>query len=331
MDSLTSFTHINDSIPDWLARLDDLATQVAEQHSRFTRLTHFSQTKLARVKHDSTESLRPKHDDDTDNTAIAAATSMPPEYSTLPHANLDGVMAAKDVRKRKPGSSLSGASGPPRYRTRSMIIVWYDSAIQEGFEVLVRSIATARNNLRKAKTAASFKARMASLGMEENPFAAAGDFAMLNPKLMRATFERPTHRASNPAQPGHVPAFVEADKELETAQSLCEVAAHQFLRDGDCTEEINGAKARFAACLQIAQREIDVLQEQKPQESAPEDPEDREDPVVELTPIPLSEKAPVSTIKPMGVTGIGSIEVDNESDASSVHIDLSAFRRPRRV
>lgn len=170
MDALKSFTHLTDSIPDWLLKLDQLAIQVAEQHSRFARLSHtqFTGIRLSK-KHDSTESLRPPKDDvDEPATINLAETSVPPKDIPPPsQPAVNNIPLAKDIkRKRKSGSAdLSGASGPRRYRTRSMVIVYYDSAIQEAFESLVRGIAGARNNLRKGKTAASFKARMASIGM----------------------------------------------------------------------------------------------------------------------------------------------------------------------
>lgn len=42
----------------------------------------------------------------------------------------------------------------PRYRTRSMIIVYYDSQVQTAFEDLVKSISGTRNGMRKSKMAA---------------------------------------------------------------------------------------------------------------------------------------------------------------------------------
>lgn len=326
MDALSSFTNLTDSIPDWLAKLDQLAAQVAEQHARFTTLTHFAHVKLTR-KHDSTESLRPQDED-----------GIPPTSNPDPHldgnrdaavpldmsnANVDSAVLLRDVRrKRKPRSSFSGASGPRHYRARSMIIVYYDSAIQEAFESLVRHIASARNVLRKGKTAVSFKARMASLGMDETLFAA--DLGMRNPKTIRSRFAR--NPSTSPAE--DAPAFEEADQHLEAAQSLCEVAAHQFLRDGDCSDEIEGTKTRFHDCLRVAQREADRLRLRTSQESAESVADDTPD---EPKAVALDEKVDLSAVKAATYADVGTIEVDNESDTSSVHIDLTAFRRARRA
>ncbi|KFX95580.1 hypothetical protein O988_05735 [Pseudogymnoascus sp. VKM F-3808] len=65
------------------------------------------------------------------------------------------------LRKRKTESLASAESGKPKHRTRSMIIVYYDSAVQKDFETLVKHISASRNSMRKGKMAA----RMASMRM----------------------------------------------------------------------------------------------------------------------------------------------------------------------
>lgn len=348
MDALTSFTHLTENIPDWLTRLEDLAAQVVEQHTRFTKLSHLSQLRLSRRKRASTESLRPNDDDDVNQT-----TAVPPNDNSsgepgMLSSNSGSAKAMGDVkRKRKCSSVSSGASGARQYRTRSMIIVYYDSAIQDAFESLVRHVASARNNLRKGKTAATFKARMIALGMEENPFMP-GNFAMLSSRKMPVPRSSRTGKPTLPPSrvrkpPERVPAFEEADNDLEAAQNLCEVAAHQFLRDGDCIEEIQGTRLKFESCLRTAQLELELLQQEQQESEEPEDPKTpkseepkkEDNPAEQSTPkmITLSEKVDLSDPQPKTgcYAGINSIEVDDSiSEASSVHLDLSAFRRPRR-
>ena len=345
MDALTSFTHLTENIPDWLTKLEDLAAQVVEQHSRFTKLTHLTQLKLSRRRRGSTESLRPNDDGDINQTtAVPLNENSSSGDPGVLNSNFDSAKAMGDVKRKRKCSTVSGASGIRRYRTRSMIIVYYDSAIQDAFESLVRHIASARNNLRKGKTAATFKARMIALGMEENPFAP-GDFAMLSSRTMPVPRSSRTGKPTLPASrvgkpPERVPAFEEADKDLEAAQNLCEVAAHQFLRDGDCTEEIQGTRLKFYSCLQTAQQEVELLRKEQKKSEEPktpksEEPEKEDIPAEQSTPkiITLSEKVDLSDTQPKTgcYTGINSIEVDDGiSEASSVHLDLSAFRRPRR-
>lgn len=326
MDALTSFTHLTNNIPEWLSKLDDLAVQVAEQHTRFARISqsHFTQYRLSK-KHDSTESLRPPKDDLDDPAAV-----QPPEIPPTSQPNLSTSPLPKEIqRKRKPVSNLSAASGAQKYRTRTMLIVYYDSAIQAAFEDLVRCIAGARNNLRKGKTAVSFKARMLSisLGNDDDDDA----YPTLNPKMMIKRVPR-----SSPP-PDACLRFDQADGDLEAAQNLCEVAAHQFLRDGDCGEELEGTRKRFEDCLKVAQEEVEKLKTEKERDGpadASESTVDAATPInVRAEPVPMAtQKLDVPRIPVVPtLTSNGTIEVDDESDASSVHIDLTAFRRTRRV
>ncbi|KAL8800334.1 MAG: hypothetical protein Q9182_005261 [Xanthomendoza sp. 2 TL-2023] len=342
MDTLKSFTHLADSIPLWLSKLDQLAVQVADQHSRFARIsqTDFTGFRLAK-KHDSTESLRPPKDDvPPPDPPMLAETSLQPKPTEIPptsQPNPTHTPLTKEIRrKRKPASNLSGASGAQRYRTRTMIIVYYDSAIQEAFESLVRDIASARNNLRKGKTAASFKARMLSMGMgdDDNDDDDNDTYPILNPKLIAKRIPRiPPPDAS--------PNFDQADGDLEAAQNLCEVAAHQFLRDGDCEEELEGTRKRFEDCLKVATEQVENLRAEKrkasPADSTESDVNDTPSTLaVENHPVAITAAAAEKLEMPRlpvvpTLTANGTIEVDDDSDAGSVHIDLTAFRRTRRV
>lgn len=329
--SLDSLVHLVDTIPDWLTQLNGLAAQVVEQQSRIPQIPHYPGFGLARKKHDSTESLRPKQKNvgEADDAAIIVnEISLPsgPSRPSSPHK--DGAMFLQEVRrKRKPNSCCSGASGPQRYRTRSMIVVYYDSMIQEAFEQMVRNIAAARNQLRKGRAAVSFKARMASLGVKENSCATTEDITMLNPKVARSTGPRSTRTNLDDLSAAAVHIFEEADNHLEAAQSLCEVAAHQFLRDGDCDEEIQGVRMRLDNCLRLAQKETKSWRpkeegaEGKVKDSCYSGPN-----VVNMT-----DKVDLRVAKSVNCDNICGIEVDDTSDTSSVHIHLDAFRRARRI
>jgi len=350
---LESFTHLTENIPSWLIKLDDLTAQVAEQNARFIRSSEFGE-QLKKKKHNSTESLRPNDDDDNieDNTAVPPTDKyIPPNpsHKCLSHASRpkaaanNALVAAEIRRKRKPGSGHSHASGHARYRTKSMVIVYYDSAIQESFEAVVRNIAGARNTLRKGKTTASFKARMASIGvgMDDDPFSGASKFKMMAPKITRPSM--PSTRLGGPdlLSGGNMTPFEEADKDLETAQSLCEVAAHQFLRDGDCRLEIEGTRKRFQNVLDLAGKEVERLKEEEEQEKAKEatTAEQQTNGVTLTTDTPRAVESVEERVQPkteppppkqVNFTGTGTIEIDDGSDAESIHLDLSAFRRTRR-
>lgn len=233
------------------------------------------------------------------------------------------------LRKRKTESLASAESGKPKHRTRSMIIVYYDSAVQKDFETLVKHISASRNSMRKGKMAA----RMASMRMmadleklgdepdtelevDDAPAAAAGALAsastnspnammasaspgdedddglplpplnfvstrrmgpmreLSSNRALRAGPGAPGVRRAGQAGPGPVGAgrvgagapsrpsglgssiFDELDSGLEWCQSMCEHAAHQFLRDGQCTSEIEGIKSRLQEVWDRAGEEL---------------------------------------------------------------------------
>lgn len=349
---LESFTHLTENIPSWLTKLDDLTAQVAEQNARFIRSSNFGD-QLKKKKHNSTESLRPNdNEDNIQDDAIIPPTDtyIPPNpsHKCLSHASRpkaaanNAIVAAEIRRKRKPGSGQSHASGHARYRTKSMVIVYYDSAIQESFESIVRDIAGARNTLRKGKTTASFKTRMASIGIgvDDDPFAGVAKFKMMAPKLTRPSF--PSTRIGGPEPLGNnegMTCFEDTDRDLETAQNLCEVAAHQFLRDGDCRLEIEGTRKRFQDVLEVAKKQVARFTEEEEQEKAKEEVEAEKNAkdvevgseatqAIDITEEKQSEPTPP---KQINFTSTGTIEIDDGSDTESVHIDLSAIRRTRRA
>lgn len=349
---LDSFTHLTENIPSWFTKLDDLTAQVAEQNARFIRSSNFGE-QLKKKKHNSTESLRPNDIEDNiqDDTIIPPTdTYIPPNpsHKCLSHASRpkaaasNAIVAAEIRRKRKPGSGQSHASGHARYRTKSMVIVYYDSAIQETFESIVRDIAAARNTLRKGKTTASFKTRLASIGigLDEDPFAGVAKFKMMAPKLTRPSF--PSTRLGGPEPPENsegMTCFEGTDRDLETAQNLCEVAAHQFLRDGDCTLEIEGTRKRFQDVLEVAKKQVEKLTAEEEREKAKETAEAEQkakdvevgSETTEAVEITQEKEPELSPLKQINFTGTGTIEIDDGSDAESVHIDLSAIRRTRRA
>jgi hypothetical protein len=64
--------------------------------------------------------------------------------------------------------------------------------------------------------------------------------------------------------------FDELDKGLEWCQSQCEHAAHQFLRDGDCSQEIENIKRKLVEVKETAAKEVERLK--KEEAEAPPEP-----------------------------------------------------------
>lgn len=268
MDGLQSFSSLAESLPQWTQKLETLTAQVSERHAEFAALSRASAgsiSSLRRTKTDSNESLRP-NDAGNDPPTPSAAMPTIADPTTTPAARVEINTDSRRLfhnyriqakRKRNSASIASAMSGTQRLRTRVSLIVYYDSAIQEKFEWLVRKIASARNNLRKGKTSASFQARLSGMNMEESPFDGNQTaVSMRNPNLAR--LPRPQGRFSIS---GYTPeAFDQADKELEAAQTFCEIGAHQFLRDGTCSDELSGTRERFDALLKIAVEQKFILE-----------------------------------------------------------------------
>lgn len=50
-----------------------------------------------------------------------------------------------------------------------------------------------------------------------------------------------------------------ADQALDKAQAFCETGAYHFLREGECAEEVSGARGIFEALKESCQREVERL------------------------------------------------------------------------
>jgi hypothetical protein len=129
-----------------------------------------------------------------------------------------------------------------------MIIVYYDSAVQETFEALVRGIGSARNNVRKAKMNRRMKNWAPLTGSED-------DGEILRTRYL---IPRTTSRSG-----GDKTIYDTVDAALEAAQAMCETGAHQFLRDGDCRKEVEVAKEKLGEVQVVAAEELEKAQEEE--------------------------------------------------------------------
>ena len=344
MEALPSFTFLSENLPLWISKLDQLSAQVAERRAEFTRLSRSPPSVNRKRKTGSTESLRPNDATEDDNGLLKT-----PSQGVHIDFNPDNKHLFREVRearrKRQSGSILSGASGPKKYRNRLSMIIYYDSAIQEGFETLVRNIGSARNTLKKGKQHASFKARMQTLRMEEVPSASGGKLRHPVGQIGQSQISKTRGDPLSPSSFG-IEAFDKIDKDLEAAQSLCELGAHQFLRDGDCSDEVEGVKERFENSLRVSKEQMSLLSIEKQREMEQSDQPStkcsrRGSATSTRQPydVQVASEDNVRTDQgnmgetPMAIDNfpaVGAIEVDDESDAGSVHIDLSAFRSARR-
>jgi hypothetical protein len=60
--------------------------------------------------------------------------------------------------------------------------------------------------------------------------------------------------------------YDQLDKGLEYVQSMSEHGAHQFLRDGDCAEEVDNIKSRLGETQKLAAKEMERVRKDEPAE-----------------------------------------------------------------
>ncbi|KAG6012342.1 hypothetical protein E4U43_007836 [Claviceps pusilla] len=186
--------------------------------------------------------------------------------------------SAQAKKKRRPNTVVSAEGAAPTCRTRSMIIVYYDSYVQGFFDDLVRFVSSSRNLMRKAKMAAKVAhiKRMAELEIANEAKRCSSErFAVdaLPPMRYTSTCRLGSishdDMSTEPRQPGDsnepVDVYDSLDKSLEFVQSTCEHSAHQFLRDADCHDEIQKIQARLVEVLQESKDEIERVQRQGPE------------------------------------------------------------------
>ncbi|KND88489.1 hypothetical protein TOPH_06884 [Tolypocladium ophioglossoides CBS 100239] len=300
------------NIPDWQRRLNDLAGQIDRRQAELAALgaeqPRSASARSLRNK-GSSESLRPKDegplhmDVDVDDllpprilaeqgqdallsTATSAAQPCPPSPESANRLALhkqarDAVVAAHSralaqaKKKRRASSMVSAEGAPPTYRTRSMIIVYYDSYVQGFFDELVRFVSSSRNLMRKARMAAKVAQikRMAELEMPDDDNGS-GEDGLPSLRYMStrrlgpmSTMRRPQLGGpTGPNDPDQAPDVYETlDKGLEFVQSTCEHGAHQFLRDADCEEEISKIQVRMNEVLATAKKEMERVQREEPE------------------------------------------------------------------
>ncbi|KAF3345608.1 hypothetical protein VD0002_g2353 [Verticillium dahliae] len=303
------------NVPDWLKRLDDLGTQIDQRQAELAALG-VSSTKSIKNR-GSTESLKLKDVADADVSRDAdqvgdvrettppredkqdAAQPPSPNGSNTPSAiqrqtqqavAVAQARARAQVKKRhRTDSIISADNAPAKYRTRTMIIVYYDSYVQSFFEELVKFVSASRNLMRKAKMAAKVAQirRLAELQSPEDEDDGTGELkpgsaadGENNDPLPSLRYMSTRRMGGGPRLPGSSPysrnspagllgeqekdAYDDLDKGLEFVQSMCEHAAHQFLRDGDCTEEIGKIKKRLSDSKVLADKEMARVEREDP-------------------------------------------------------------------
>ncbi|KAF2248774.1 hypothetical protein BU26DRAFT_305577 [Trematosphaeria pertusa] len=309
-----SFNYLHDNIPQWFQDVAAVEEKIVKMQSELAKVP-VSRSPPMKRKTGSVESIRGLD-----------AIREEPGSSTAAHSS------PFTSRKRKTPSVLSGqASGPSKYRSRTMVVVYYDGQIQKSFETLVRAIGTGRNMLRKGKMAAKMDEMAALAGSDDDDDDDDDDDAVmskigyrhrtgLSSMRTRAAMMR-SGRGPNNSNSTPVGLFDSTDKALEQAQGLCERAAHQSLREGDCRKELDGVRKHFEEVLETAKKEVTKYAERKEKEAQQAAQQEL---IVKLqtpipAPVPESKAILPAEIRPATgttptTTKVVDIEVDDEED-----------------
>nr|POE66656.1 hypothetical protein CFP56_72079 [Quercus suber] len=260
-DALNCFTSLLEHVPTWIADLEHiLHTAKHRQHDILTAEQPVPNLPDTSTRSSSLLRSRRTKTIQKDEAAVPTTSDVSQIRPQLPHMTNSDVLRLRQ-RKRKTLSVCSaGQSGSPKYRSKALVVVYYDGDVQKRFENLVRAVAACRNTIRKGKMSAKVDAlsRTGSSSSEGEGNSGGEDgavrFGGLNYKSTRNT-GRTCFAKSNDTE-----AFDKIDGSLEKGQLLCEKAAHQILRDGDCSVELHNARIHFEDATKLAQAEIPMLQ-----------------------------------------------------------------------
>ncbi|GAB7361661.1 hypothetical protein MBLNU230_g1711t1 [Neophaeotheca triangularis] len=275
-DTVSCFKQLLENIPGWITELESILEGVTQRQNDYLLAYQGDEPpKFASRKPSKSSSVKSAHSSDDakqgtpevpDPTKSQAALLEP----QLQHLTSSDVLRLAQ-RKRKTASVCSaGQSAPSKFRSRSMVVVYYDGGVQKQFETLVRGIGTCRNALRKGKMNARLNAisrRGSSSSESSETTDCEHDEQFGREKLpYKSTRQSETPGGMFSSQEAVKP-FDRVDDTLEKSQALCERAAHQVLRDGDCAFEIKGAKAQLVEAERATNEELPAIEEKAAKEA----------------------------------------------------------------
>ncbi len=258
-DALNCLSTLLDSVPGWITDLENILRSATERQKEILfenqpadetqpidsfhdRPRKKSKSSSVRSKISGRQEVAPVGDLAATETAAAVQVQEQRPYMT----QSDELRLAQ--RKRKTASVCSGRDeGPYKYRSRAMVVIYYDGETQKQFETMVRDVSGCRNALRKGKMGARLDMMSQKCLKEDGD----SDEPLEIPRIAFRSTRQSPRVASD-----HTKAFDQLDTLLEKAQMMCERAAHQVLRDGDCALEIRHAKQHFSEAKSLADAEL---------------------------------------------------------------------------
>lgn len=356
MDALGAFTHLETNLPAWITRVSQLADHAAARHAEYTEAyRRHASYKPRRRKNSSVCSI---HTDDfvplaqrDDPKAEKAVEETAPEKETRDTPTPNQQAGRKRGTDEAP--SIDSSDRHTFVSTRHNVIIEYDGHTQKALEDIVKDIGIARNNIRRGKMALMPRTGLRA-GLLNRSAAITGNAegggepsALSSLSCVRSTRTGAGVVGVTGSTSGirKESPFDYTDKQLELVHGLCETAAYQVLRSGDCGTELDAVEEKFKMLLEMAAKEVERLKEEKQKQEEKQNQEERAqsqsqpESTEETGPKPppnpaaarLARIAAISASanKPNASDSPGTIEVDDTSSISAESIDLSAFRSSR--
>lgn len=341
--ALACFRTIRDLLPARIAEVNDLSTHVLTKRDEFAQ--EFQTRQLQRRRR--TRSIGSEPTGEGEVTAPTSftrhqsadqcshsitrqklrlpASSQPPSYHSQP-------LSTSTIESRFDGESTQAAQDRRLAQSGKNRVVTYDGYTQQVLERLVREIWSAKSSIRTARISDSMKTGFRG---RNHPRAFIGKSyrELLSSRKADSTVvddETEKERTKN----ARIFDFVE--NQLDIAQNICESAAHQFLRQGDCTHELDVVLGIFDLVLEAStnatqrletEEESRRLEEQQAQEN--ERQRELEEAAATAMDALVCADDPDVKLKRLSKLDDNILEVDDDSSASSVSIDISAFRLTR--
>ncbi|WEW57723.1 hypothetical protein PRK78_003190 [Emydomyces testavorans] len=326
-ESLDCFASLTDKIPSWISRVSELATHTAakQEEFRIDYIKYSNQGKRSRRLKDS--SLHTNRPEDEGSGTHSSSLLDPEDPCSEPLTRMKMLKQVPgDVNHRKrrthgDDSTEFDEDAERTVRARPQFLIHYDFHTQAVLEKLVREIGGARNYIRKGRMSYMMKS---GFGRKVLPTGFSSDDGMK--PIFRSTRQISRSSATKDSP------FDLADTHLESAQGLCEIAAHQFLRNGDCSLELDRTKEKLGLALGMAKVEVERLTEEAriereaEAEAAAKEKEKQQKREAER--LDAEHKKSEKGEKDMKGSS-NAIEVDDASDTSSISIDITAFRSSR--